>query len=171
MQHVSPQSFQTAIRFRSPRWKLILRSVAKKHGVSYHDILGRERTQILTAARFEVAYRIRTKLKTSYPWIGARLNRDHSTIVHAVRTHAALLNDRQHKEPGTFRLKAVLIKSQYSKGLRKPAKTGPYQDEYFRRRNAFIRLAHDDLGWPFRRIGSYVGLTASRVRDVYKGRK
>jgi hypothetical protein len=71
---------------------IILSEVAKKHGVSVDDIKGKSRKPYISNARFEAAYRLRREVGFSFNRIGIILGRrDHSTIIHAVRTHAKRL--------------------------------------------------------------------------------
>lgn len=64
----------------------ILRSVARRHRVPLQRILGPDRHRDVVYARQEAAWRLRN-LGLSYPKIGQVLNRDHTTIMYAVRQH------------------------------------------------------------------------------------
>jgi chromosomal replication initiation ATPase DnaA len=72
-----------------------LAAVASSHGVSPADILGPFRFKALVHARQEVAWRMRNakdalgKPRFSLPQIAAWMDRDHTTILHAVRAHEA----------------------------------------------------------------------------------
>jgi len=72
-----------------------LAAVAASHGVSPADVLGPVRVRYLVHARQELAWRMRNardahgRPRFSMPQIGAWMNRDHTTILHAVRAHEA----------------------------------------------------------------------------------
>jgi chromosomal replication initiation ATPase DnaA len=71
--------------------QIILRQVARKHGVTLSEMLGPSRKRFIAHARFEAAYRLRTECRMSLPQIGRRLGgKDHTTIIHALRQHAAM---------------------------------------------------------------------------------
>lgn len=75
-----------------PRWRKVLEDVAAKHGIDVKVLVGRSKPILLSPARQEAAYRMRMECGLSYPQLGRALGgRDHSTIIHAVRRHAALL--------------------------------------------------------------------------------
>lgn len=72
-----------------PRMRDILKDVAKRHGFNKRDLIGARQTRDVCAARQEFCYLARTQADKSYPQIGRFLgNRDHTTIIHAVRQHA-----------------------------------------------------------------------------------
>jgi len=70
-----------------------LAAVAAAHGVSPADILGTRRFRHLVYARQELAWRMRNARDSlgdprfSLPQIAAWMNRDHSTLLHAIRAH------------------------------------------------------------------------------------
>ncbi len=72
-----------------------LAAVASSHGVSSADILGPFRFRALVHARQELAWRMRNAKDSlgdprfSLPQIAAWMDRDHTTILHAVRAHEA----------------------------------------------------------------------------------
>ncbi|CDP50689.1 hypothetical protein [Devosia sp. DBB001] len=69
------------------RWKLIVAECAAKYGVSVKDILSMRRNKDIVSARYEAMWRMRQETTMSYPQIGAKLGRDHSTVVHAIKRH------------------------------------------------------------------------------------
>lgn len=76
-----------------PRAKSIIKQVALRHGHTVNDLLGRYRNVNIVLARDEACYRIRTETTLSYTAIAAVMgNRNHSTIMSAVRRHAELNN-------------------------------------------------------------------------------
>jgi hypothetical protein len=74
--------------------KAVVNAVADRHGIAPEDILGSSRKRPVMLARFECMYRLRVEYKMSYPAIGARLDRDHSTVMHGVRVmHRRVLDE------------------------------------------------------------------------------
>ncbi len=59
----------------------IISSVAAKYGVDSGDILSKKKTGEITKARHICVYLMRKILDMSYPNIGKKLNRDHTTIM------------------------------------------------------------------------------------------
>lgn len=64
--------------------------IALKHGLTRHDLLGRERFPRISKARHEAFYYFRRK-GWSYPEIGRLFGRDHSTIIHGVERHQKVM--------------------------------------------------------------------------------
>lgn len=65
----------------------VIDRVARKHGVSKSEILGRERTARISAVRHEAYAAVRDSTGMSYPAIGRIFRRDHTTILHGIRKH------------------------------------------------------------------------------------
>lgn len=61
---------------------------AKEFGVTPDDLLGRSRQKPFTMPRMIAMYATRmvTGEKYSLPFIGAQFDRDHTTVIHAIRT-------------------------------------------------------------------------------------
>lgn len=77
----------------APTMREICREVADKHGISITDLCSDRHVPHLVIARDEAAYRCRFETRHSYPRIGRALgNRHHSTVIVAVRRHAARMN-------------------------------------------------------------------------------
>ena len=70
-----------------PSWRRILRETADKHGLTVADLTGPSQKQRPAHARQEAMWRMRTELNMSFPRIGARLNRHHTTAMFAVEQH------------------------------------------------------------------------------------
>ena len=71
-----------------PSWKRILYEVARKHRVFVAELLSRQKSNPLVAARHEAMYRMKTETAMSMPAIGRRMGgRDHTTVLHGVRRH------------------------------------------------------------------------------------
>jgi chromosomal replication initiation ATPase DnaA len=67
----------------------IIAEVARRHGLTPKIILGRCRVQKAAHARQEAMALIYETGQVSLPWIGRKFNRDHTTVLHGVRAHAA----------------------------------------------------------------------------------
>lgn len=68
--------------------KRILLGVAKRHGVTPGEITSPKRTPTVSAARFEAAWTMRQWLPDmTLGTVGHYLNRDHSSIIHAIAQH------------------------------------------------------------------------------------
>ncbi len=67
----------------------LMKQIGAKHGVSLDDILSARRQTDIAAARFEISARLYER-GLSYPQIGRLINRDHTTVIHAVRRHYEL---------------------------------------------------------------------------------
>jgi hypothetical protein len=73
-------------------WKRIVREVATKHQLTVPEMLAHRRHRALVKARQECCYRLYKETTMSLPEIGRRLGYfDHTTILHSVRRHTALL--------------------------------------------------------------------------------
>jgi chromosomal replication initiation ATPase DnaA len=62
----------------------IIMECAREHGVSIKDVIGSARFKSATAARWKACRRLRDK-GLSYAQIGMKLNRDHTTVMYAIR--------------------------------------------------------------------------------------
>lgn len=81
----------------APHWSQIVHEVAKKHGLTYRDLMSRSRFREIVTARYEAFYRIRNEVQIqgepmSFPQIGRRFGgMDHTTVLHGYRKHKATL--------------------------------------------------------------------------------
>lgn len=73
------------VRHRASR---IIAEVAARHGLKVAVLLGRSRRAEAVLARHEAMYELRRQVGLSYPDIGCRMRRDHTTVLHGVRKHA-----------------------------------------------------------------------------------
>jgi hypothetical protein len=78
--------------FKRPAWRILAKQICDEHGADFDEVCGDRRYQHLVLIRQEIFYRIRVELGMSYPEIGKRFNRDHTTILHGVRRHAKRFN-------------------------------------------------------------------------------
>ena len=67
----------------------IIATTASDHGLTVDDLVGKVRTRHISAARFEAMARIRAERKLSLPAIGRLFNRDHTTVLHALKAYSA----------------------------------------------------------------------------------
>lgn len=75
-------------------WKRIMIEVAEKHGVSPRDLVSSSRFRNIAAARFEAFYRVYLETNMGLPEIGRKFGgRDHTTVLHGIRTHAERIGD------------------------------------------------------------------------------
>jgi len=84
------------LRSHPPHWSAIVKQVAKKHGLKSKDLLGTSRIKHIVAARYEAYYRMRTEITVnghpiSFPEIGRRFRKDHSSIMWGFYKHATLI--------------------------------------------------------------------------------
>lgn len=84
---VSPPVVATS--FVSPS-TMIIRRIAKEFGVTVEELRGPDRRKRIAHIRHAAMYACVVETKLSYPQIGAAFNRDHSTVINAVRTHCRL---------------------------------------------------------------------------------
>lgn len=70
-----------------------IKVVALRHGVSLEEIMSDTTKHKIARARHEAMYILKTKFRLSYPRIGAIMRRDHSTVIHGVRAHAARIGE------------------------------------------------------------------------------
>lgn len=61
--------------------------VLKKFNLTWEDVFKHDRSPLPMAARQEICYHIRERLRWSYPKIGRLFNRDHASILLAVRKY------------------------------------------------------------------------------------
>lgn len=90
----TPRVSRTAVTSHQvgPRVDFIQSVIAKKYGISKTDILSQRRHKTVVEARHVAIYIAKTMTTQSMPEIGRRFsNRDHTTILHAVRKIAALV--------------------------------------------------------------------------------
>jgi hypothetical protein len=66
----------------------ILRNVAAAHGFEPGLLRGQNRTWVVVHARHHFCYEAYHTGRYSMPQIGRVINRDHTTVVHAIRAHA-----------------------------------------------------------------------------------
>ena len=79
----------TATRARAPfkfEWEIELELIAQKHSVPLAALREKGRSKLLVAARKDCYRYLRDQREWSLPQIGKYFNRDHSTIIHSLRS-------------------------------------------------------------------------------------
>lgn len=71
----------------------IIREVAERHGLSVGDLVGKSHSRSIAWPRHEAMWECRMRTQQSFPAIGRKFNRDHSTVIIAVRKHAQRLGE------------------------------------------------------------------------------
>lgn len=93
---VAPTAFRSivdmvdyVIEMPSPtRWKVIVKEVCEQHGVTFSQVIGRQRSRPLVAARFEAYFRLSEETGFSLPQIGKLMGgKDHTSVLHGIRMH------------------------------------------------------------------------------------
>jgi chromosomal replication initiation ATPase DnaA len=76
-------------KFKRDRVKIedVLKIIAENCGVKSHEIVSRIRKRTLIDARFIFCYMLKSEFNFTYESIGKILDRDHTTIIHSVKTH------------------------------------------------------------------------------------
>ena len=78
--------------FARPQWKIIARQICAKYNVDFDEVFSDRRHKHLVLIRHEIFYRLKVDLQMSYPQIAEKFNKDHTTVLHGVRKHAARLS-------------------------------------------------------------------------------
>lgn len=68
----------------SPSWKVIVTLVALRHGVTFEEIIGRDRNKHITAARRDAIHLVHTHTRFSLNALGRLFGRDHTSIMYAL---------------------------------------------------------------------------------------
>jgi chromosomal replication initiator protein len=73
----------------------IIADVALETGVPRRDILGDARTKHIVDARHLAMWRVRRETGMSLPAIGREFNRDHTSVLNAIRRVDAKMSERK----------------------------------------------------------------------------
>jgi len=87
----------------------ILKAVAGFYNVQIEDLMGRSRKKEMVEPRQVAMYLLRDILRMSYPYIGEKLGRDHTTVIHSFEK----INQEINKN-SPFNQKILLIKESLS---------------------------------------------------------
>lgn len=83
---LSAMSFEELER-STPKMEDVLRAVCVKHGLTRMEISSKSRSKRLFIARQEFWYLCAKLTLKSYPDIARHLGRDHTTVLHGIRSH------------------------------------------------------------------------------------
>lgn len=84
---------------RSEETRALIRSIAEKHGVTFADVIGPNRSRIYLRPRCEAMRAVRElRPQMSYPQMARIFRRDHSTCLHHINKHCAC--DRRNVAEG-----------------------------------------------------------------------
>lgn len=72
-----------------PSMAHVAKEVAERHGITVADLKGRSQYRDVCRARHECMSIMKTLAGRSYSEIGRFLGRDHASVIHGVRVHAA----------------------------------------------------------------------------------
>jgi chromosomal replication initiation ATPase DnaA len=75
----------------------IIEEVSTIYGVSPRDVLGRSKLGPINAARIAYYLRAVDETDSSFPQIGRRVGRDHSTVLKVVQRHYPRVNGRPYE--------------------------------------------------------------------------
>jgi chromosomal replication initiator protein len=82
-----------------PSMKQIATLVAERHGLGLEHLVGPETAQRFVLPRHEAMFLIRAENRYSLPQIGKFFgDRNHATVIHGVRRHAARIASKQAAE-------------------------------------------------------------------------
>lgn len=85
------QAFPMGLPVKQPKRALILRAVAFYTGVSLMELVSHRRQHRLVQARQLAMYLMKRLTTATYPQIAETMQRDHTTVLHAVRKLDALV--------------------------------------------------------------------------------
>lgn len=77
----------------------IMRECCSKYEITMQEMLGPKRFVTIVRARQEAAFRMSKETQLSLPQIARKLHKDHTTILHAIRRHAARLEGQEYRKP------------------------------------------------------------------------
>jgi hypothetical protein len=80
-----PRPSETPFQYQTPA-REALQAVSTRTSVPIADILGRNRRPPIAAARHEAVWRVRQATGWSLPRLGRFFKRDHTTVLHSLRT-------------------------------------------------------------------------------------
>lgn len=89
----------------------ILRSVAEFFNTSISDLITRGRKKEVVEPRQIAMYLLRDMLDMSYPYIGEKLGRDHTTAIHAVEKINQEINKNSSLNQKIILIKEAIYKS------------------------------------------------------------
>lgn len=85
---------EAAALHRTPTVREIMLTVCDREGIPVKEMLSQGRNRRLTTLRHEIMYLAASMTLLSLPTIGRAMNRDHTSVLHGIREHAARNNLR-----------------------------------------------------------------------------
>lgn len=83
--------------FNRPREKRIIEKIAKAYGVTPREITGSSRALPLVYARQAAIYWVHRRMGYAKKQTGRVFNRDHTTVIHAIKAHEKRRAERNRK--------------------------------------------------------------------------
>lgn len=71
----------------------MVQEVARLHGVTFEQLMGKRRTYKIAHARQEAYYRVRVSTRWSFPDIGKYFGKHHASIINGINRHLARVSD------------------------------------------------------------------------------
>lgn len=78
-------------------WKRSALAICEKHGVEWSDIMKQNRVGKIVRARQEICWDLVVNFHMSLYGAGVKLDRDHSTVLHAVERHKKILEAQNNE--------------------------------------------------------------------------
>jgi len=78
-------------------WRKSALAICAKHGVEWSDIMKQNRVGKIVRARQEICWDLVVNFHMSYYGAGLKLDRDHTTVLHAVERHKKLLEAQNNE--------------------------------------------------------------------------
>ncbi len=112
-ERVAEEIIETAIQNLGRRVNdnQIIRSVAEFYNLAVSDLVGRVRKKEIVEPRQIAMYLIRDMLDMSYPHIGEKLGKDHTTAIHAVRKINQEVNRNSSLNQKIISIKELIYKA------------------------------------------------------------
>jgi len=89
----------------------VLRAVAEFFSITINDLITRGRKKEVVEPRQIAMYLLRDILEMSYPYIGEKLGRDHTTAIHAVEKINQEINKNSSLNQKINLIKEIIYKS------------------------------------------------------------
>jgi len=80
-----------------PPWRQSALAICAKHDVEWPDIMKQNRVGKIVRARQEICWDMVVNFGMSFYGAGIKLNRDHTTILHAVERHKKLMEAQNNE--------------------------------------------------------------------------
>lgn len=80
-----------------PPWRRSALAICAKHGVEWSDIMKQNRVGKIVRARQEICWDLVVNFHMSFYGAGIKLDRDHTTVLHAVERHKKLLEAQDNE--------------------------------------------------------------------------